>query len=308
VIHVLEHRAFRKRALVLGGGGALGAVQAAYVLAAFERGFIPDVVVGTSVGALNGAWLALHPDDPEGLVRTWRELGDVRIMHWNPVRLAAKVAHGRGLQEHDIVPRLIAAHIRDFEFDDTVLGFAVVATNLSRGTKKVFSEGPLAPAIMASTAIPGIYEPVAIEGDLYVDGCLTASVDLATAAQMGATDILAIALSPPVATRTPNTLIGVLRQSLGILTHATVEAMEQCLSGQVHLRIVRPDLARLSPWRLQDTPGTMAAYLVAARDEMSHVLDSDGVLLAEQDLPRLAPMGTLRRQHQAWSPPERRAS
>jgi len=282
-------------------------VQAAYVLAAFERGFIPDVVVGTSVGSLNGAWVALHPEDPEGLIEIWRGLGDVRIMHWNPVRLAAKVARGRGLQEHDLVPRLVETYIREHDFDDAVLGFGVVATNLTRGTKKVFSEGPMAPAILASTAIPGVYEPVEFEGDLFVDGCLTASVDIATAAQMGATEILAIALTPPVATRMPRTVLGVLRQSLGILTHATVEAMEQCLANQVHLRVVRPDLGKLSPWRLEDTSQTMDGYLAAARAEMRQVVDGDGVLLGEHAPVRLGPLGTLRRQHEGWHGEQRRA-
>jgi len=64
----------RRLALVLGDGGAYGVVQAAYIQAAYEAGFRPSMVVGTSVGALNGAWVAMYPDEPEALVQIWHDL------------------------------------------------------------------------------------------------------------------------------------------------------------------------------------------------------------------------------------------
>ncbi len=266
-----------KPALVLGGGGAYGVVQAAYVHAAREAGFEPAMVVGTSVGALNGAWVALHPEESEELLRIWQGLDQLRILRLNPLRLARKIVRTpMGICDHDIVPRLITDHLDGQCFDDTQLPLAVVTTNLSRSCKQVFTSGTLEQAILASTAIPGVYDPIEIDGELFVDGCLTASVDLVTALEMGATEILAVDLTPPPPTFRPKTAVGVLRQSLGILTHATTDAMEAALAGQLPVAVVRPDLSRRSPWRLDDSAGAVAHNLQLARTAMATVLDGDG--------------------------------
>lgn len=276
----------RRPALVLGGGGAYGVVQAAYVHAAFEAGFRPSVIIGTSVGSLNGAWLALHPNDPDELLRIWLGMDRLKLVRLNPLRMATRlVRRPLGLVPNDIVPRLIREYLHGLSFDDAKLPLGVVATNLSRGEKRVFREGDLAQAIMASTAIPGVFEPVEIDGDLYVDGCLTASVDLATALSMGATEILAIDLTPPPSLARPRTVYGVLRQSLGILSHSTTEAMEACVSHSIPVRVVRPDLTKSSPWQLDDSAGAIAHNLLIARKEMRDVLDFDGSVRVHDGAP-----------------------
>jgi NTE family protein len=271
------------RALVLGGGGTYGVVQAAYIQAAFELGFRPDLVIGTSVGSLNGAWVAMYPDDPEGLLEVWRGLGRIRVLRWNPVHLAARIARSpRALRDNDIVRGLIDAHVRDLRFEDARLPLAVVATNLTRGRKHLFREGPLAPAIAASTAIPGVFEPVEIGGDLFVDGCITASVDIASAIALGASEVLAIDLTPPPGTvAPPRTAIGVLAQSFRILTHATTDAMEAIARSAAAVRVVRPDLAGLSPWRLDVSEGLIQAQLARARSELTRVIDPWGRVVPE---------------------------
>src|SRR5512142_271624 len=97
-------------ALVLGGGGALGSAQAAYIKAAHELGFRPRLVVGTSVGALNGAWVATRPDDPDGLIEIWRGLHRLRVLRLNPLKVAARMACLRGgVWTNEVVPALIRA-------------------------------------------------------------------------------------------------------------------------------------------------------------------------------------------------------
>ena len=170
------------------------------------------MVVGTSVGSLNGAWFALHPDDPDGLLRIWRGLDHLRVLDLSPIRFASRLLHRpMSAFSNHLVPKLIAEHVGNASFRDTRVPFSVVATNLSKGRKEIFQDGLLGPAITASTAIPGLFEPVEINGELYVDGCLTASVDLETAAAMGATEILAIALEPPQTAARPRTAYGVRR-------------------------------------------------------------------------------------------------
>ncbi len=266
-----------RRALVLGGGGAYGIVQAAYIHAAIEAGFRPDLVIGTSVGSLNGAWVAMHPEDPGGLVAIWRNLGDLRVLDMHPLRLAGRllrrpVAIGR----NDIVGRLIEAHVGETAFEDTEIELAIVATNLSRGRKQVFRSGPIGEAIRASTAIPGVFEPYRLGGDLYVDGCVTASVDLVTAIELGATEVLAIELAPPFAHRPARTALGVLTQSLAVLCHSATDAAEAIAARQAAVRVLRPDLSGLSPWRLESRDGLVEEHLAAAREEVATALDGAG--------------------------------
>jgi len=266
-------------ALVLGGGGAFGSVQAAYVKAAHELGFRPQMVVGTSVGSLNGAWVAMYPDDPDGLLEVWKGLHRTRVLHPNPLRMVGRVVRrGGGLWANEIVPKLIDDHIGDLRFDDTKLPLGVVATNLSEGRKAVFRAGPLAPAILASTSIPGIFDPVEIGGQLYVDGCVTASVDLVTAMSLGATEILAIDLTPSMlhGSHRPRTALGVLRRSFGVLSHATTDAMQAVVEQHLPVQVVKPQLDALSPWRIHIDDAELERALGEAREVLRSALDADG--------------------------------
>ena len=289
-----------RRALVLGGGGAYGIVQAAYIKAALDAGFKPDLVIGTSVGALNGAWVAMYPDDTDGLIDIWRGLGDLRVLDTNPLRLARKLLRGpRAICQNTIVTRLIDDHVGEMTFEDTRVEFAVVATNLTRGRKHLFQSGSIGRAILASTAIPGVFEPYRIGSELFVDGCVTASVDIASALELGATEILAIELAPPFEHRPAKTALGVLAQSLGILCHASTDAAEAIASRQAAVRVLRPDLSGLSPWRLTNREGLAEEYLEAARQEVACSIDPLGrvvpsstprpraIVPARQERPRL---------------------
>jgi NTE family protein len=264
-------------ALVLGGGGGLGIVQAAYVQAAFELGFRPSLIIGTSVGALNGAWVALHPEHAEGLLPIWRRLHRRRVLRSNPIQLAHNVLRRKGgIFANTIVSGLIREHLDGTAFEDTAIPLAVVATDLLEGRKHVFEHGKLAPAILASTAIPGCFEPVRINGRLYVDGGLTASVDLITALELGATEILAIDLAPFNEAGIPRTAAGVLRRSFGILSHATTDAMHRLVEERIPTRVLRPDLSRHSPWRIACDDTEIALSLREAREGMRAALDADG--------------------------------
>ncbi|MGE5594921.1 MAG: patatin-like phospholipase family protein [Hyphomicrobiales bacterium] len=284
----------RKPALVLGGGGAYGLLQAAYVQAAFERGFEPAMVVGTSVGTLNGAWVAVHPHRADELLPIWLGLDRIRLLQLNPLRVASRlIRRPVSICTNRIVPQLIERYLPGARFEDTKLPLAVVATNLSRARKHVFRSGPLEPAILASTAIPGVFEPVEIEGELFVDGGLVGSCDLATAVEMGATEILAIDLTPPAKPRRPRTALGVLRHSLDALGRASTDAMESCLEGQLPMRVITPDLSRSSPWRMDVTVDAINHNLELARRAMASVLDSHGQVIPGSrtfDAPAPAPV------------------
>ena len=279
----------RRPALVLGGGGAFGVVQAAYIQALHEAGFRPSMVIGTSVGSLNGAWIAMYPDDPQGLVEVWHDLEAIRLVRVNPVRLARRAFRPLGISTNEIVPQLIERHVGDLRFEDTKLPLAIVATNLLKAEKHVFHSGPLGPAILASTAIPGLFDPVEVDGELFIDGGLAASVDLATALAMGATEILAIELSRPTTYRRPRTALGVLRCSLGILASSSTNAMEACVAHHTPLRVIRPDLSAHSPWRLEDCASATERSLELARAAMPSIIDAKGRVIPQAPEQSLGP-------------------
>ncbi|MGE3075836.1 MAG: patatin-like phospholipase family protein [Dehalococcoidia bacterium] len=268
-------------ALVLGGGGALGVVQAAYVEAAFEMGFRPKVVVGTSVGSMNGAWIALHPDRPDELLKIWLGLDQLSLVKFAPAKIASRILHPLSVTTNDVVPQLVERFLGRGNVEDAELELAIVSTNLTRGHKHVFRTGPLGRAILASTAIPGVFEPVEIDGNQYVDGCVTASVDLTTAIEMGATEILAIDLTPPPVQARPKTAAGVLKQSFSIMSAATTREVEAVLMQQLPMRVIRPDLSKNSPWRLDDSAGSIARNLRLAREALHGVFDEHGHVAPE---------------------------
>lgn len=268
-----------RRALVLGGGGAFGSVQAAYIAAAAEAGFRPDVVVGTSVGALNAAWVAMHPGDASGLLDIWRSLDGRKVLDLRLGAMLRRLARRPlSIASNTLVLELVERYVDPRSFSQTSLPLAVTATNLSRGCKEVFRTGALADAILASTAVPGLFAPVEIGGELFVDGSLVAATDLATALEMGATEILAIDLTPASVMPRPRTALGVLRRSVAIAGSAATAAMEDCLRLQMPVHIVRPDLSQLSAWRVATTREAMAGYLEMARRALSGVIDARGYL------------------------------
>lgn len=178
------------RYLVLCGGGSRGAIEVGFVQALWKAGIQFHGIVGSSVGALNGAFLAAggHPDE---LAEIWRRLRfrDVFRFNWRiPLR---------GLREPAIfIPgRRLHRLLRDFRdrsFQDLELPFAVVATDLATGDPVALDSGPLEPALLASFAIPGLLPPVVLAGRCLVDGSLSADLPIGEAVRRGATEVWAM--------------------------------------------------------------------------------------------------------------------
>ncbi|MCH8160703.1 MAG: patatin-like phospholipase family protein [Chloroflexi bacterium] len=233
------------QALVLSGGGVLGAFQAGFLRALFRTSFRPSLIVGTSAGALNGAFLALHPDEQgaEELVGIWRELRQQRLFLFNPLRIAYQVASKQlCLSNGEILSELAERHILVDDFSATEVPLYITATNLSQGRKVTFHEGPISRAVLASTALPGIFCPVEIDGDIYVDGGVLANLDLETAIELGATDILAVDLSNCIDGRRPDSIVGVWMQTLNVIHRERVEREMERLDGRARITLVQPGI------------------------------------------------------------------
>lgn len=185
---------------VLGGGGSLGAVQVGMLQALGEHDIVPGVVAGSSVGSLNGAVVA---SDPKGaanrLSHLWARLtrGDVF-----PGGLLTQARTLQRTKTHLFSSTGLAAVITRFlgteiTFADLSLPFAAVAMDGATALPHVLHEGPLLPALLASTAIPGIFPPVQLGSLLLYDGGLVANVPMRQALAMGARSLVVLDCSFP---------------------------------------------------------------------------------------------------------------
>jgi NTE family protein len=182
----------KRVAFVLGGGGHNGAAEVGMLRALLEREVLPDLVVGTSVGALNGAAIAYAPtlESVERLREVWLTLDDDRIFGGsifagaaNLVRSRTHMHSNRPLRE--LLERLLPAA----RFEDLAVPFQCVAASIERASEHWFSEGPLVDAILASAAVPAVLPPVRIAGEHFVDGGIVNSIPISRAVELGATEI-----------------------------------------------------------------------------------------------------------------------
>lgn len=232
-------------ALVLSGGGILGAVQVGVLKALFQGGLQPSMVVGTSVGALNGAFVAFQPDSAgiAELEAVWRDLRASRIFEQNPLRLAVNLITRRNCMfRTDLLKQLVGDSLVTDDFAAAKIPLRVVATDMTRGEKVVIEEGPVSRAVLASCAIPGLFCPVELDGALLVDGGLVANMDLETAVNAGATDILAIDLTQPPDGFKSDSIIKVLYRSLELLLQQQVKRDIERFSDRARITVIRPQL------------------------------------------------------------------
>jgi NTE family protein len=225
----------------------MGALQVGVLRVLFRRGFRPGRIIGTSVGALNGAFLAFHPDEEgiELLTEIWRGLEHERFLRFNPVRLAYRLASRQmNLFESDFLERLVAEHAIEDDFAATKIPLSVVATNLSTGRKQVLSEGSVSQAVLASTAIPGVFSPVELAGDSFIDGGVVANLDLETAVELGAREILAIDLSHCFQLPQPQSVVGVITRTVDIVMRDRVQRDMLALERRARITLVQPEIER----------------------------------------------------------------
>ncbi|WP_430646503.1 patatin-like phospholipase family protein [Agromyces sp. GXS1127] len=191
----------RKVAFVLGGGGVLGAVQVGMLRAVLERGIRPDLVVGTSIGAINGAIIAADVDRSlERLEEAWSSK-DARTLTTG-MGLRPGRAH---VMSPEPLRRMLAYGLGGAaDFEDLEVEFRCCAASVERAAEHWFDAGPLVPAVLASAALPGLFPAVRIGDEHFVDGGIVNSIPVGQAADAGATDLYVMqvgriehALTPP---------------------------------------------------------------------------------------------------------------
>jgi NTE family protein len=204
---LFEHSRRPEVAFVLGGGGNLGAIQVGQLQALAERGIVPDVVVGCSVGALNAAAVAGNParEEVDRLVDLWTTLTRDDIFPtsrfsrgpWLFVRNGVSAFSNEGLRG------VINGWLRFRAFEETAVPLWIVATSMHTGLEHWFHEGDVEQALLASTALPGFFPPVQIDGDSFIDGGVVNNVPVSKAIELGAKHIFVLDVGNHIRDRKP---------------------------------------------------------------------------------------------------------
>ncbi len=190
-----------KTAFVFSGGGNLGALEAGALVALFENGIKPDMLVGTSVGALNATAVAINPvlDQAKWLVNLWTQAAKQKIFQADYFSMAKRFLRGKcSLMSNERLFSFIKSHLAS-----SITSFAdikeselyITATDIEDGKLHVFGSDPkdsLLDAMMASTALPFYLPPWEYNGHKYVDGAVLSDVPVKVAVKMGASEIYAL--------------------------------------------------------------------------------------------------------------------
>jgi len=191
-------------AFVLSGGANQGVAQIGMLRALVERGIRPDVIVGTSAGAMNGAAFATDPtlERIDRLEAVWLGLRRDEIFPWGSWKRAWNVLRrGDHLVPNDGLRAVIERAAPAATFAELEIPVRVVTTDLDSGDEIVLVNGPLHSALLASSALPGIFPPVKLHGHTLVDGAVVNLVPISHAVAGPAERIFVLDVSDPITDR-----------------------------------------------------------------------------------------------------------
>jgi NTE family protein len=238
-----DARSASKTAFVFAGGGSFGAIQVGMLQSLVAHGVAADMVVGSSVGALNGAFYAGDPT-VKGMARLagiWRDLKrqDVFPITWRT--MLGFVWRRDFLITHDGIRKLIDDHIPYSRLEQARVPVHVVTTDIITGDAVVFSEGPTSEAIVASTAIPGAFSPIRYKDYYLADGAIASNTPIRVAVAKGARRLIILPTGHACANDAPP--VGAVANALHALTlliaRQLVSELEN-LGPQIEYYVVPP--------------------------------------------------------------------
>ncbi|MFN0162883.1 MAG: patatin-like phospholipase family protein [Burkholderiales bacterium] len=212
----------RGLALVLSGGAARGYAHIGVIKVLEEAGIRPDLIVGTSAGSIAGALYAsgMNARQIEAVAAQSRDIF-ASEMDWRRMLQFESLGLFTGNSSFEFVNRQVGGR----RIDQLPIPFAVVATDLGSGAAVAFTRGDTGRAVQASCAIPGVFEPVDIEGRLYADGGLSSPLPARVGRALGARVVVAVdVVYPPEHSAKPRSLLGVMFQTFLVQTHRLKEA------------------------------------------------------------------------------------
>ena len=272
-------------AFVLSGGGSLGSVQVGMLLALAEHDVAPDLIVGTSVGAINAAYLAGHPglEGVRALAEIWSGLSRRNIFPTDPLRLM-RVAARREPAFASPAPlrRLLQRHLGFERIEDARCALTVVATEVATGREVNIARGDVVDAVMASAALPGVFPPVQVGSHLLMDGGVVNNTPISAAVAQGADIVYVLPTGYACALEhAPRSPIGMAMQAVTVAIQQRLISDVQALQGSVTLRVAPP----LCPLSVSPVDFSHTAELVArARESTLRWLDRPPAADQSRDL------------------------
>jgi NTE family protein len=232
-------------AFVLSGGASLGAIQAGMLRALYEREVAADLILGASVGALNGAFIASRPATVETaleLAEVWRGIGRGQVFPLNPLTgfLGFFGARDHLISQHGL-RRLVEEKIQFEALEDAPTPFLVITTELLSGRELRISRGSTIEAVLASAAIPGVFPPVEWDDRALIDGGVANNTPIADAIELGAERIYVLP------TGNACDLTEAPRGAVAMLLHATSLLIMRRLLVEIELLRDRAELIVLPP-------------------------------------------------------------
>ncbi|OAT68988.1 patatin-like phospholipase family protein [Mycobacteroides immunogenum] len=229
-------------AFVLSGGASLGSIQVGMLLAMAEAGITPDLIVGTSVGALNGGWISSRPDVDgiNGLADLWRSLSRKDVFPTNlSVGFLGFIGQRQSLVSDSGLRRLLKEHLLFRRLEDAPIPLHVVATDVLTGKDVLLSSGNPIDAIAASAAVPAVLPPVRIDGRDLMDGGVVNNTPLSHAVALGATEIWVLPTGYACAlTETPRGAVAMALHAMTLAINQRLVADVNRFEGSVDLRVV----------------------------------------------------------------------
>ncbi|MFZ0971301.1 MAG: patatin-like phospholipase family protein [Solirubrobacteraceae bacterium] len=257
-------------AFVVSGGASLGALQVGMLHALYERGIVPDLLVATSVGALNSAFVASRPQT----VTTARELGRVsRNLEREdvfPVSMSALIGGFCGPRNH-LVPdrglrRLVGRHVEFEDLAGAAVPLHLVTFDLVAGRELLLSMGSAVEAVVAAASIPGVFPPVEIADRCLFDGGVVNNIPISHAVELGADRIVVLPTRDPgsLPERPPQSALDTALHGLGLLLEGRLQADIARYSRDVEL-VVLPaaNRAGVQPTSFDHADGQINEALIA---------------------------------------------
>lgn len=241
------------RAFVLSGGGNLGAVHVGMLSALAKSGIAPDLIVATSVGAVNGGWIASRPDlaGVDALADLWRSLSRRDVFPTKPLLgLLGFLGRRPNLMPSNGLRRLLSGNLEFARLEEAPIPLHVVTTDVLSGQDVLLSSGDAVDAIAASAAIPAVFPPVKIGERHFVDGAIVNNTPLSHAVALGADEIWVLPTSYSCALSEPP------RGVLSVALHAVNLAVNQRLARDVERFETKVDLRVIpQPCPIAVSPG-----------------------------------------------------
>ena len=268
-------------AFVLGGGGARGALQVGALKALLEAGYQPDLLVGTSIGAANAAYLALYGATPQtiaALAEVWRKVSAADLLPTSPMRLTMRTLLRRmGRDDRQQMLEFFTSYgfPADLRFGDIQkIKLLMVSSDITSGHMVLFGEDPherVLDGLLASVALPPWLMPVRRDGSYLVDGTFVSNLPIEPALELGADEIIALDLSDPrgAPLRETSGMVTFVENLINTIVQRQID-LELKIAAASKVTVRRMALNRESPlpiWNFQHSEELMRqGYEIALRE------------------------------------------